>query len=78
MPQNVRYYFTQAPGERAMPAWKLAKRGEAFGLKGKYFLQVRDAVSDAIKRASGKDFIFIGGSAFIVAEALRLFPNAIK
>ncbi|MDR2680842.1 MAG: bifunctional folylpolyglutamate synthase/dihydrofolate synthase [Tannerella sp.] len=78
MPQNAVYYFTQASGERALPAEELAEKGAAFELNGKCFRSVKEAVSDAIKQASGKDFIFIGGSTFVVAEAFFLFPNAVK
>jgi dihydrofolate synthase/folylpolyglutamate synthase len=78
IPKNAICYFTQAHGSRAMPAKNLAERGEALGLSGKCFKSVREAVSDAIKRASAKDFIFIGGSTFVVAETLPLFPNAIQ
>jgi dihydrofolate synthase/folylpolyglutamate synthase len=78
MPKNAIYYFTQARGSRATPAEELAKRGETFELKGKCFKNVRIAITDAIKKASAKDFIFIGGSTFVVAETLPLFPNAIK
>ncbi|MDR1380960.1 MAG: bifunctional folylpolyglutamate synthase/dihydrofolate synthase [Tannerella sp.] len=78
MPQNAIYYFTQASGKRALAVEYLADFGEAAGLKGKSFYVVRNAIYDAIKNASAKDFIFIGGSTFVVGEALRLFPNAIK
>lgn len=78
MPEDATYYFTQAQVSRAVPAGELAKRGEVLELKGKCFKTVREAISDAIKNASAKDFIFIGGSAFVVAETLPLFPNAIK
>jgi dihydrofolate synthase/folylpolyglutamate synthase len=78
MPRNALYYFTQASGQRAMPAEELAKRGEKYELKGKIFLAVKDAISDAMNHASEKDCIFAGGSAFVVGEVLPLFPNAIK
>jgi dihydrofolate synthase/folylpolyglutamate synthase len=78
IPQNTVIYVTQAQSERALPVEELAKKGEALGLKGKSFKTVREAVSEAIKNASAKDFIFIGGSTFVVAETLLLFPNAIK
>ncbi|MDR1224575.1 MAG: bifunctional folylpolyglutamate synthase/dihydrofolate synthase [Tannerella sp.] len=78
MPPNATYYFTQASGERATPAREVAKTGEKHELKGKIFHNVKDAVSEAMKRASEKDCIFVGGSAFVVGEALSLFPDAIK
>jgi dihydrofolate synthase/folylpolyglutamate synthase len=78
MPKNATYYFTQASGERALPVEELANKGEALELKGKCFQSVKEAVSEAIKQATAKDFIFIGGSTFVVADAFFLFPNAIK
>ncbi|HCC52698.1 MAG TPA: dihydrofolate synthase [Porphyromonadaceae bacterium] len=78
MPKNAVYYFTQASGERAMPAEELAKIGEKYELKGKFFHNVKEAMSNAINHASEKDCIFAGGSTFIVGEVLTLFPNAIK
>jgi dihydrofolate synthase/folylpolyglutamate synthase len=78
MPKEALYYFTQASGERAMPAEELAKAGEEHGLVGEVFPQLKDAVFDAVQHVSKKDCIFIGGSAFVVGEALPLFPNAIK
>ena len=61
-----------------MPAEELAKAGEKHELKGKIYHHVKDAISDAMNHASEKDCIFVGGSAFVVGEALSLFPNAIK
>lgn len=78
MPKKVTYYFTQASGERATPVEELALKAETNGLQGKAFPHVKDAIKEALKNASDNDFIFIGGSTFIVAEALPLFPNAIK
>lgn len=78
MPKNAVYYFTQASGERAMPAEELAKIGEKHELKGKIFYNVKNAISDATNQASEKDCIFAGGSAFVVGEVLPLFPHAIK
>jgi dihydrofolate synthase/folylpolyglutamate synthase len=78
MPPSATYYFTQARGDRALPVEQLAEKGKAAGLTGKSFETVRDAVFDAIREASAKDFIFVGGSTFVVAEMLVLFPNAIK
>jgi dihydrofolate synthase/folylpolyglutamate synthase len=78
MPPGAEYYFTQAHGERAMPVVELAGKAASLELKGQCFKTVREAVSAAIKNASAKDFIFIGGSSFVVAETLPLFPNAIR
>ncbi|MDR3252713.1 MAG: bifunctional folylpolyglutamate synthase/dihydrofolate synthase [Tannerella sp.] len=77
LPKNAVYYFTQAETERAMPATELAEKGSEYHLKGQAFDSVIDAVNDATMSATDNDFILISGSAFVVAEALKLFPNAI-
>ncbi len=70
LPKNARYYFTQAPIERAMPATELLKIGQANGLRGEAFPTVTEALAEAKKNARANDLIFIGGSNFIVAEVL--------
>jgi dihydrofolate synthase/folylpolyglutamate synthase len=78
MPKKATYYFTQASGDRATPVEDIAQKGEAQGLNGQIFRTVKDAVKEALKSASENDFIFIGGSTFIVAEAIPLFPKTDK
>ncbi len=68
MPANAVYYFTQASIARALPAEELAAAATAHGLKGKTYLSVADAVQAARKDAAPDDFLFIGGSTFIVAD----------
>ena len=75
MPKNAIYYFTQANIPRALDANLLAEQAEKFGLQGKTFLTVSEAFSAAKQNASKKDFIFAGGSTFIVAEVLSLVNN---
>ena len=43
------------------------------GLSGTLCDTVQDAVEKALRRARENDLIFIGGSTFIVADALPLF-----
>ena len=64
------YYFTQANIARALPAEELFQQSQSFGLKGQVFPTVKDAVNAAIKDAQVDDFVFIGGSNFVVGEAL--------
>ena len=75
MPKNAIYYFTKAASERAFPAEELAKKGAAFGLNGQTFASVEAAVNNALQKAAPNDFVLISGSAFVVGEALRLFPD---
>ena len=78
IPKEVLLYYTQAANNRAMPVDEIYRIGETLTLTGKKFTSVKKAILDALKNSSNKDFIFIGGSAFVVAEALPLFPEAIK
>ena len=72
MPKDAIYYFTQANIPRALDANLLAEQAGQFGLKGEAFHPVSDAFSAAKKNAGKNDFIFVGGSTFVVAEALSV------
>lgn len=73
LPQKAIYYFTRASVERAMNEKMLARQAEAHGLTGKTFGSVQEAVEAAKENADKNDLIFIGGSSFIVADALHNF-----
>ncbi len=70
MPKNAEYYFTQASIKRAMPADDLKNMAERFGLMGNSHPNVKEALEAALSDSSDDDFIFIGGSCFIVADLL--------
>ena len=72
LPQNAKYYFTQAAVFRALPCVELKKLAESHGLIGEAFPTVKEAVDTAIANASNDDFVFIGGSNFVVGEALAI------
>ncbi|MDR1602423.1 MAG: bifunctional folylpolyglutamate synthase/dihydrofolate synthase [Tannerella sp.] len=75
MPADASYYFTQASVERALPAADFAAAAEQCGLKGQVFDKVTNAVLAALKDSQPNDMIFIGGSTFVVADAIPLFMN---
>jgi dihydrofolate synthase/folylpolyglutamate synthase len=68
LPAEASYYFCQARIPRAMEADVLARKANSFGLYGIVIQNVNDAISHARKLATPDDFIFIGGSTFVVAE----------
>ncbi|MBP3408968.1 MAG: bifunctional folylpolyglutamate synthase/dihydrofolate synthase [Bacteroidaceae bacterium] len=70
MPKKAEYYFTQASIQRAMPATELKKKASAFGLTGNAYPTVPEALKAATAESNGNDFIFVGGSCFIVADLL--------
>lgn len=70
MPRNARYIFTQAAIPRAMDAAELARIGADFGLRGIIIPDVVRAVERARDDAGDNGLVFIGGSTYVVAEAL--------
>ena len=73
MPEKAFYFFTQASVQRAMPAEDFATKAIFHGLSGTICDSVPEAVEKALARAGQDDIIFIGGSTFVVADALPLF-----
>lgn len=70
LPDNAAYYFTEASIPRALPSSGLTKEAEKYNLRGSSFPSVQEAFIEAKKAATKKDLIFIGGSTFVVADAL--------
>ena len=68
LPKHARYYFCQAAIPRAMDAGKLQEEATKYGLRGQVVRDVNEAKNKAIADADPDDFIFIGGSTFVVAE----------
>lgn len=75
LPTNATYYFTQAQTKRAIPANIVEEKGKEHHLKGCVFPQVADAYKAALHHANEDDFIFVGGSSYIVADFLTLYDN---
>jgi dihydrofolate synthase / folylpolyglutamate synthase len=69
-PSAAIYYFTKASVPRALDEKILKKEALRWKLKGRSFPEVKSAIEAARAKASPDDLIFIGGSTFIVAEAL--------
>ena len=70
LPPDATYYFTQASVRRALPSAELARLAAERGLKGEAYPDVPTAVRAAQKRSLPEDFIFVGGSTFVVADLL--------
>lgn len=73
LPTQVCFYWTQAGVRRALPAVQLQQTAAQLGQHGEAFSDVRTAVKRAMSEAEPGDTVFIGGSTFVVAEALPLF-----
>lgn len=72
LPKHAHYYFCQAKIPRAMDAAALAEAAMVYGLQGEIIPDINEAKRKAISNASKDDFIFIGGSTFVVAEIEEL------
>ncbi|MBS1730158.1 MAG: bifunctional folylpolyglutamate synthase/dihydrofolate synthase [Bacteroidetes bacterium] len=68
LPPNAIYYFTKASIPRAMNEEELIKRASLFGLKGKAFSNIKEAMQNAMAHAHQQDLILVCGSVFLVAE----------
>lgn len=67
-PKKATYYFCEPNNSRKLNASILQEKALEYNLKGKVFNSVSNAYHDALKQASKNDFIYIGGSTFVVAE----------
>lgn len=70
LPRDAHYIFTQARSERALTAGELTAKAAIYGLQGEAVADVQAAVARARKLAGAEDMIFIGGSTYVVGEAL--------
>ncbi len=69
-PKNANYYFCKPDIPRGLDAFILQEKASNFGLTGKVFNSVTEAYKEALENASESDFIYVGGSTFVVAEIL--------
>ncbi len=73
LPQNAKYYFCKPSVIRGLNAKDLAEDAMHFGLQGLVFETVSDAILAAKSQLSTEDALYIGGSTFVVADALLVF-----
>lgn len=72
LPKNATYYWVQASTKRAIPSNIIAEMGRKNQLVGIDCGTVAKAYHRAITDASADDFIFVGGSSYIVSDLLLL------
>jgi len=70
LPKMATYYFCKPNIPRGMAADHLKQQLSGYGLKGEVYGSVNEAYNAALGQAGGKDFIFVGGSTFVVAEII--------
>ena len=70
LPKNAIYYFCRPDIPRGLDPHLLLLQARESGLSGVVFNSVREAYVAALGDASADDFIYVGGSNFVVAEIL--------
>ena len=71
LPKKATYYFTKGSTTRALPEISLKMLGAQNGLHGECYATVAEAIQTAKNAATTDDFIFVGGSTYVVADFLR-------
>ena len=69
-PKIATYYFCRPGIPRGLDAELLKESAEIYGLIGETYPSVSMAYEAALSKAGNDDFIYIGGSTFVVAEIL--------
>ena len=70
LPKEAAYYFCKPDIPRGKDAAELKMALSQFGIIGEAYNSVNEAYNNAFDNASLNDFIFIGGSTFVVAEII--------
>lgn len=70
LPKNAIYYFCKPNIPRGLEALALKEKAAQFGLKGAILHSVPEAYKKSKESANSNDFIYVGGSTFVVAEIL--------
>lgn len=70
LPSDAVYYWTQASSHRAIPCSVVKQKGEKHGLQGTSYTNVYDAYQKAFADSENDDFIFVGGSSYVVSDLL--------
>lgn len=70
LPAEADYYFCQATTHRAIPVEKVVALASGHGLHGEGYDSVEKAYRKAMEDAAECDFVFVGGSSYVVADFL--------
>ena len=70
MENRVKYYWTQPSTKRAIPVEELSELALKLGLHGSLYHSVKEAYNAALENAEKGDFVFVGGSSYVVADLL--------
>jgi len=78
LPKDANYYFVAAQIPRALPSNELMQVAIELGMQGCDCNAVAVGVEQAMQAMDAEDVLLITGSFFVVAEAMSLFPSALK
>lgn len=73
LPKDAEYYFTKPANKRALDEYEMLARAKKNSLHGRCFATVKGAYAAAFTDATATaedDFIFVGGSSYVVADLL--------
>lgn len=70
LPKDAVYYWTQAETKRAVDVSYVKALGDSLSLQGTSYSDVLTAYHAALNEAAADDFIFVGGSSYVVADLL--------
>ena len=70
LPKQATYYFCKPNIPRGLDADELKQAFSDFGFYGEVYNSVDEAYKTALNVAKPSDFIFVGGSTFVVAEII--------
>lgn len=69
-PKQASYYFAKANIPRGLEAEILSEQAQVYGLHGKPYRTVKNALNAAKAKAAPEDMILVIGSIFVVAEVI--------
>jgi dihydrofolate synthase/folylpolyglutamate synthase len=67
-PKEANYYFVKPNIPRGMDVGKLSELAKSQGIEGENFTSVDAGLKAALANAKNNDFVYVGGSTFVVAE----------
>ena len=70
LPKHALYYFCKPDIFRGLDEKKLQAAAVNYSLVGNVYNSVKQAYAEALAQSTPEDFIYIGGSTFVVAEIL--------
>lgn len=71
LPRDAIYYFTKADNHRALSEGVVREIAARHSLEGNTYPTVYEAYTAAMRAAAHDDFVFVGGSSYVVGDFLK-------